>query len=166
MKEVWKTIPGYSKYEASTLGRIRNKKSGRPCKQHLKNSGYLNVKIYDDNGNNKNVWVHRAIATTFIPNPDNLPQVSHLDEGKTNNQVDNLKWSTIKDNCNMPLRGERITKSLGYPIRCIETNTVYDSLQQAQTITGIHNICRVIHGKRKTAGGYHWEYINDKLFNK
>ena len=96
----------------------------------------------------------------FIDNPDNLPQVSHIDESRTNNCVDNLKWATIKENSNMPLRSVRITKAIGKPVRCIETNTIYDSLQQAQKITGIHNICRVIHGTRQTAGGYHWEYIN------
>ena len=55
MEEKWKQIPGFSKYEVSTFGQVRNIKTGRIHKQSLKNSGYYNIRLYDDNGECRNL---------------------------------------------------------------------------------------------------------------
>lgn len=116
MEEIWKDVIGYEGYyQVSNLGRIRSidrevvDKNGvkRPIygkiMRHTFNSdGYPAISLCR-NGVYKRLKIHRLVALAFIPNPANLPEVSHLDETRTNNRVDNLVWSSHKDNCNMPL---------------------------------------------------------------
>lgn len=98
MKEVWTDIPVYKGiYEVSNLGRVRSKVTGQLNTLYKNKKGYLITKIYL-NGQFKNERVHRLVALTFIPNPNNLPQVNHIDECKTNNCVDNLEWCTCEYN--------------------------------------------------------------------
>ena len=63
-------------------------------------SGYMSVMLYDSNHETKRIMVHRLVAKTFIPNPDNLPEVNHKDENKLNNCADNLEWCTNLYNVN------------------------------------------------------------------
>lgn len=111
--EEWKSIPGYEGlYEISSYGRVKSldryvkvkSKSYRLQKgkmlSPIKNKyGYLQVFLCC-NGKYKIISVHRLVALTFIPNPDNLPMINHKDEVKTNNSVDNLEWCTEKYNSN------------------------------------------------------------------
>ena len=96
-KEVWKVIPDYEPYEASSLGNIRY---GRKLLNYQTDYGYKRAtlsKKFDVNIPAK-ISVHRTIAKTFIPTPENKPQVNHLDGNKANNSVSNLEWSTGKEN--------------------------------------------------------------------
>ena len=98
MKEVWMDIPMYTGiYEVSTLGRVRSKITNEFAKPFKNEKGYLIVKIYL-NGQMKNERVHRLVALTFIPNPNNYPQVNHIDYDRTNNRIDNLEWVSIEEN--------------------------------------------------------------------
>lgn len=91
--EIWKQIKNFSKYEASTEGNIRNKETQKILSQKsLDKDGYPTVKLYDDNGIRKKVYVHRLIAETFISNPDNLNSVGRRDKDKLSNPVSNLFW--------------------------------------------------------------------------
>lgn len=105
MNEVWRAIPGYEGlYEASTEGRIRSldrlitgkngvtkRFSGRVLKPVKQNAGYLALGLSKD-GIVTTTLVHRIIATTFIENPGNLPEVNHKDGVKDNNALTNLEW--------------------------------------------------------------------------
>lgn len=93
MQEVWKKNPTYENYDVSNFGEIRNSKTGRLRKTSISCKGYEMVILFK-NGKRKNCSVHRLVAETFIPNPNNLPEVNHKDEIKTNNFVDNLEWCT------------------------------------------------------------------------
>lgn len=121
--EEWKTIeiPEFQgNYEASSLGRIRTipheciDKLGRKrwvaqCIKatRLNSKGYLMINVRYKN-KHYTFRVHRVIAQTFIPNPDNLPEVNHKDENKSNNSVENLEWCTHQYNSTYGTRLKRI----------------------------------------------------------
>ena len=107
MKEEWKQKEGFSKYLISNYGRVlsldyKHKGIAEELKQNYgySSSGkrYCRVALYNDNGKKQYLLVHRLVAELFIPNPNNLPQVNHIGEDKTNNRVDNLEWISQKDN--------------------------------------------------------------------
>lgn len=96
-EEQWEPIPGFEKlYEASTFGRIRNMR-GRIMKTYTINSGYLCLK-FSVNKQRTSHLVHRLIALTFLENPNDLPEVNHIDEDKSNNHLTNLEWKTSSGN--------------------------------------------------------------------
>lgn len=99
--ETWKPIWGYEGlYEISTFGRVKSMKNGkeRIIKQNKLPSGYLQIALLK-NGNRKTYYIHRLVASAFIPN-DNLfyTQVNHIDENKENNRVENLEWCDAQYN--------------------------------------------------------------------
>lgn len=103
----------------------------------------------------KVVSLHRAVAEAFIPNPDNLPVMNHLDGNKHNNDVSNLEWCTVEDNCRHAYatglvkidkeafrRGRykglrKVAAMQSIPVKCLETNTVYKSYSEAGRQLGI-----------------------------
>lgn len=166
--EEWKKIKGYDNYLVSNEGRVKSLQNNKEkiLKPVSYKDGYLHV-ILCKNGKVKNFLIHRLVAQAFIPNPDNLPQVNHKDEDKTNNSVSNLEWCTAKYNLNYGSHNEKVKQSninntkLSKKVKCIETCVVYKSIIEVERITGINrgNICQACKGKRKTAGKYHWKYV-------
>ena len=132
MLEIWRTAVYKDEiyeglYKVSNLGKILSLNYHRTGKPELMNpaedtSGYLQVGLRK-NGETNLCLVHRLVAQTFIPNPENLPEVNHKDEDKTNNFVflnedgsvdkekSNLEWKNHRDNCNHGTRNERIGKT-------------------------------------------------------
>ena len=97
LNEIWKEIPEYE-YEVSTLGNVRNKRSGRVLSPRVQSNGrYMFVSLWKNN-KEKHFRVHRLVATAFISNPENKSQVNHKDKDTTNNHVDNLEWVTCSEN--------------------------------------------------------------------
>ncbi len=96
--EIWKIIPGFEKYEASNLGKIRYIKYKKLLKMWIK-AGYCVIQLSDNNNKKISILVHRIIAQTFIPNPDGKPTVNHKDKHRDNNNVNNLEWFTPKEQC-------------------------------------------------------------------
>jgi hypothetical protein len=84
--EIWKKIDGFETYSVSNKGRVRNDVTGRVLKPSSVR-GYQLVMLCPGR---KMTRVHRLVAQAFIPNPDNLPQVNHINEDKTDNRVENL----------------------------------------------------------------------------
>jgi hypothetical protein len=93
MKEEFKTIPGFEPYEVSNMGKLRKK--GLILTTPISNIGYARKYLKDLK---KNILMHRAIAICFIPNPENLREVNHIDGNKANNSIDNLEWVSRKGN--------------------------------------------------------------------
>lgn len=111
MKEEWRNIPEYEGlYAISNLGRVkslarivkrkdgtRQKYETRILRHHISNKGYHQVELRK-NSRSKYPLIHRLVAEVFIENPDNKPQVNHIDGNKGNNRIDNLEWVTSSEN--------------------------------------------------------------------
>ena len=162
--EIFKDISGYPNYQISNLGRVWNKTSQRYLKGEIDIHGYHRVTMIAINGKAKHEKIHRLVALTFIENPNNYPHVNHKDEDKNNNSVSNLEWCDIKYNNNYGTHQERCIETkkkndtFCKSVICIETGIVYESVAEATRQTGITHITDVCKGKRKIAGGYHWQY--------
>jgi len=95
--ESWKKIKNYENYSVSDYGRIRNDKTDRILKPSNNTHGYLFVGLWK-NGVRKNHKIHRLVANAYIVNPENKRTINHIDGIKANNLVENLEWSTQKEN--------------------------------------------------------------------
>lgn len=165
--EEWKPIVCYEeKYQISNYGQVKSlnyRGSGKDkiLKLQKDTYGYNKVILYK-NGKAKTRTVHRLVAEAFIPNPNNLPQINHKDEDKSNNCVDNLEWCSAKYNNSYGSRKERVSMLQGKKVRCVELDKVFDSFAEAARELGLKvtNISRCCHNIKgyKTAGGYHWEF--------
>ncbi len=85
----------YSDGRVWSTPKVGNKHNGTFLKYSINRRGYAMVKLYPEV---KTISVHRLVAETFIPNPEGLPQVNHIDGDKLNNSVDNLEWCSNADN--------------------------------------------------------------------
>lgn len=95
--EEWKICPELSNYEVSNLGKVRNIKTGKILKNNVDKDGYFYVGLYQDKKKYRRN-IHRLVALVFIPNPDNLPIVDHINQDRQDNRVENLRWTTHKGN--------------------------------------------------------------------
>lgn len=163
--EIWKVIDGFPNHEVSNKGRVRNKKTKRLLKPSIRWM-YNTVSIRKPGERvSTTLHIHRLVCKAFIANPNNYPQVNHIDGNKLNNNVENLEWCTysmnIKHAYDTGLR-EPIDHPLKKPILQIDKdNNVlnkFPSIKDAERKTGIRHIHEVISGAkyRKTAGGYFW----------
>lgn len=104
--EVFKPYPRDTGYCVSTFGRVVGPR-GWIVSTYYDNNGYQRVHTRNEGVTS----VHRMVAITFIPNPDNLPDVNHKDENKANNRVENLEWVSTKYNMNYGTLRQRIKKT-------------------------------------------------------
>ena len=126
VEEIWKDIPGYNgRYQASNLGRVRSTDKivlkrngaseiykGKVLRLFEATGGYMYVTIAKEPNKFHARRLHRVIAETFIPNPQNLPQINHINEDKKDNRVENLEWCTGKYNANYGHRIEKFALSM------------------------------------------------------
>ena len=169
--EVWKDIEGYEGlYQVSNLGRVRSLghdkyHPGRMLKPGKDRNGYLFVNLYK-NGEPKHCSIHRLVAIAFIPNPDNLPEVNHINEKKQDCRVENLSWVSRIQNC---CHGSRTQRSAEKHSKRVAQYTldgtlvaVYPSTHEAarQTDFKQSSISACCCEKLKTYKGYIWKYID------
>ena len=170
----YKQIPNFPSYYAGYDGTIYSTLSSKIIRVREDRTGYLKVGIRDAMGKQITKQVQRFIASTWIPNLDNKPQVHHKDENKHNNAVDNLAWVTAKENNNLGTRNERLAKTQTNSIarsKPIILTSITDSSQISFPSVneamrhGFENISKVLNGEYKQCKGYIAEYVNkeDKL---
>ena len=159
--ETFVKIEGFENYEVSNLGKVRNIKSGIMLKPWITKDGYLRHCLYKHN-KRKNLLLHRIIATAFIDNPGKKPQVNHIDENKTNNDLSNLEWCTVRENIIHGTRTKRVAEKHFKKVIQLDLNdnvlNEFESIKQAGQETGVFatSISACCNGKRKSAGGYKW----------
>jgi hypothetical protein len=161
MIEVWIYIENYPDYMISNMGRVKSLKFGKEkiMSPRYSGNGHLKITLTNNEGK-KDFLVHRLVATYFLPNPNNLPEVNHKDEVKTNNCVENLEWCDRKYNANygnnapkIVLRKPVIQYSLdGYMLK------VWDSMTDAVKLFNAKKITECCQGKRNKSGGFGWKY--------
>lgn len=91
-------IENASNYFARKDGTIFNSKTGNIIKGAKHGNGYLTVYLRLDNGKRKKYFMHRLIASSFLPNPRNLPMIDHLNRNRDDNRLENLEWVTASEN--------------------------------------------------------------------
>lgn len=159
-----KPIKDHPYYYATDKGDVISYRKGyrHVLKQQPNSKGYLMVKL----GRGKTFSVHRLIATSFIPNELNKPQVNHKNEVITDNRVENLEWVTVSQNNNYGNHNKNISRSIRKNSYLILAYNKKGDLLKFETIAevsrniGIHagSICEALNGKRNSAGGYTFKY--------
>ena len=162
-KEVWKEI-AKTGYEVSDMGRIR--RGDRILAGSYHSDGYIFITI---NGNQ--IPIHRFVANAFISNPENKPEVNHIDGNKLNNRADNLEWVSKKEN--QRHASHVLNKRVG--------KYHYDTNLSDEIVIDIYNKCKYTDMKyeeiariynvskdtpAKIAQGYSWKYLNLEPINR
>lgn len=183
MNEHWKPVSGYEgRYEVSDFGRVKSLPKTvvtvaytrhtveRILKPSPDGKGYLMVWLYKDDIRHSHK-VARLVAEAFIPNPENKPQIDHINTIKTDNRVENLRWVTGKENIHNPITYKKNADSkrgsLNGKARKISQYTMSgDIIRQWNCIAdvkrelgfGHSHIIQCCRGYRSNAYGYVWRY--------
>lgn len=182
MEEEWHDIVGYEQlYQVSNLGNVKRVCGFRCNKEHFikqikEKGGYLRVQLCRDGIKVKKL-VHRLVASAFIKNEENKQQIDHIDGNPSNNNANNLRWCTTKENqSNLITRARKRDSKRGklnpmfgvtgsknkcsIPVICVETGELFWGAHEAERKTGANNakILAVCRGVRKTTGGFTWKY--------
>ena len=174
--EIWGKIEGSNAY-VSTKGRFKNTNNIITMGTKLASDYYsCNISV---NGKFASQQLHRVIAKTFIPNPNNYKVVNHKDGNKSNNCVENLEWVTHSENTNHYIENKvkTVKKILPTAVSAYDkkgvnkidrlTNEIlktYNSIREASVDSNIRfkSISAVCHGRQEVAGGFKWEFVKDE----
>lgn len=179
--EIWKDIDGFlGCYQISNIGRVKSLSrhvvysNGRVhlVKEKIirlsrDRKGYLRACLVDVNKKKYSRQVHRLVAKAFLPNPQNLPQVNHINEIHEDNRVENLEWCTAEYNLNYGNRNRLASDSRGKDVIQFTLDGKFvcrhTGARNAARALGLHpkfgaNIASCAHHKRHVAYGYKWEW--------
>lgn len=159
----------YNNFYISDDGKLFNKKTGTEYKTQVNKCGYVTVCVsFGSRYNKKEFKIHRAVACTFIPNPNNLPEVNHKDGNKLNNFVNNLEWCTSRENLlhayKNGLKKPTIPRQKAILQYDLQHNIIkeFPSAMEAARQLGNENynchITKCANKKRKSAYGYIWKW--------
>ena len=159
--EIWKDIEGYEGlYQVSNEGRVRSFHRNREkiLKSSDNGTGYLMVGLSLDK-KYKKCLIHRLVAKAFIPNPNNLLEVNHKDECKTNNSVENLEWCSSKYNNNYGSRTEKTSKKVyQYTFSGTLVKIWSSAAECGRNGYNLGHVASCCRGKEKKHKGFKWSY--------
>ena len=171
MEEIWKDIKDYPNYQISNLGNVRNIKRGTTIKPIYDSNWYKKVHLFNK-GKSKMLFVHRLVAQAFIPNPQNKPTVNHIDGNKSNSNVNNLEWATMKEQLihsvyvlnNKSVITDKCREASAKSHRKAvmrDDGKIYERVIEAskENNVSISNIQKCCRGERVRAGGHEWQYV-------
>lgn len=161
MMEIWKDIENYEDlYQVSNLGNVKSLRSGKILKPWRSGEGYLRIYLYK-NGKRKRFLIHRLVAEAFLPNEDELPEVDHINNDKTDNRVCNLQWISRVENLRKKETG------IGIPRRviCVETGEIFESVvAAAESVNRAKKtMSQHLGGFTQTCAGKHFEYYEEAI---
>ena len=135
--------PPYSRDKISRNGVVIGPRSNRPIKQYINNSNYVVVGVTKD-GSNKHttVTLSHLLGLAWIPNPENLSDVDHIDDNRLNNALYNLRWVSHRDNLVKEHRRQLMKRANGRPVRKVNDDSsfeVYSSIKEAAEAVGLSN---------------------------
>lgn len=167
--EEWKDVKGFTNYEVSDLGRVRNKHNKRLKAIRCTKTGYC-ITDLKENNKKSTKYIHRLVSEAFIPNPNDLPCINHKDENKSNNNVNNLEWCDVKYNnsygshINKIKRTQQLKSGKKYVQIDVKTNEViniYNSLKDCAKSVGVKHqaIIWALSKPSHTCKGYRWEVV-------
>lgn len=166
MATIWRPVPinGYEEcYEVSNRGEVRSRKTGHYRKlklKHNRRSGYMYVNLYNKESSITRS-VHRLVAMAFLPNPDDKPEVNHINEDKTDNRVENLEWTTSHEN-NVHRKYKRC-KPIGMYSVDGELLATFTSERAVCEVLGTSkaNVSQALGSDRRTCQGYVIKYAEE-----
>lgn len=135
--EVAQKIVHAPAYYITTFGRVWSTNSNKWLKPTIQARGN-HKRAYVSLGKGNKHYIHRLVAEAFIPNPDNLSEVDHIDTNGTNNHIDNLRWVTHTQNLDNPISKEKVKQNTGYYIEIeeLDTGNLYIGYEDAASKTG------------------------------
>ena len=162
--ENWKDVPNYEGYyQVSNLGRMKSFNLNKETILTKPNYNHYSTIILCKNKIRKSFRIHRLVAICFLPNPENKPQVNHIDGNKCNNTVVNLEWVTSQENQihkinvlgykHSDLTKQKIAKNNfnSKKVKCFQTNKIWESVKQCSIELGFNHfeLLRILNNSNK-----------------
>jgi hypothetical protein len=156
--ENWKRLSEYPEHEISDYGKIR--RNGKILKLTSDKNGY-DIAVISYKGKRNMFRVARLVACSFIPNPENLPTVDHIDRNKANNHVDNLRWATFSTQTNN--RDCNFSKGETHPRSCWTEEQVIEIKKLNKTGLGCRKIAKILncHHRKVQSAISGWKHLDN-----